>query len=88
MIENNVIINFSSSRNIRELSELVDDVYKVMGLSLLNRELVKLKGQPQQNDYSLVINLALSEVHERSIQNVFRKRKYNIFWSDFENMES
>lgn len=87
MIENNVIINFSSSRNIRELSELIDDVHKAMGLSSLNREIVKLKGQPEQNDYSLVINLPIFDVHERAIRNVFRKRKYNIFWSDLENME-
>lgn len=87
MIENNVIINFSSLRDIRELSVLVDDVHKVMGLSLLNREVVKLKGKPQANDYSLVINLPLFDVHERAIRNVFRKGEYKITWSDFDNME-
>ena len=87
MIENNVIINFSSLRDIRELSVLVDDVHKVMGLSSLNREVVKLKGKPQANDYSLVINLPLFDVHERAIRNVFRKREYKITWSDFDNME-
>lgn len=87
MIENNVIINFSSLRDIRELSVLVDDVHKVMGLSLLDREVVKLKGKPQANDYSLVINLPLFDVHERAIRNVFRKREYKITWSDFDNME-
>jgi len=87
MIENNVIINFSSLRDIRELSVLVDDVHKVMGLSLLNREVVKLKGKLQANDYSLVINLPLFDVHERAIRNVFRKREYKITWSDFDNME-
>ena len=43
MIENNVIISFASHKNIRELSELLDDVLKALGLSLLNREVVKLR---------------------------------------------
>jgi len=88
MIENNVILHFSSSRNVRELSELIEDVLRVMGLSVLNREVIKLRVQPQPNEYELVINLVLTEAQERAIREVFRKRKYNIFWSDFENMES
>ena len=88
MIENNVILHFSSSRNVRELSELIEDVLRVIGLSVLNREVIKLRVQPQPNEYELVINLVLTEAQERAIREVFRKRKYNIFWSDFENMES
>ena len=88
MIENNVILHFSSSRNVRELSELKEDVLRVMGLSVLNREVIKLRVQPQPNEYELVINLVLTEAQERAIREVFRKRKYNIFWSDFENMEA
>lgn len=88
MIANNVILHFSSSRNVRELSELTEDVLRVMGLSVLNREVIKLRVQPQPNEYELVINLVLTEAQERAIREVFRKRKYNIFWSDFENMES
>lgn len=87
MIENNVILHFSSSRNVRELSELIEDVLHVMGLSVLNREVIKLRVQPQPNEYELVINLVLTEAQERAIREVFRKRKYNIFWSDFEDME-
>jgi len=88
MMENNVVIRFSSSLNVRELLELVADIHRAMGLSVLNREIVKLDVEPQPNDYKLTVNTVLTEVQERAIRAVFRKRKYNIFWSDFENMES
>lgn len=86
MIENNVIINFASNRNVRELSELLDDVLKALGLSLLNREVVKLRTQLAQNEYQLIINIVLTEVQERAIQELFRNRKYKIFFSDFDNL--
>nr|DAO51125.1 MAG TPA: hypothetical protein [Caudoviricetes sp.] len=86
MIENNVIINFASNRNVRELSELLDDVLKALGLSLLNREVVKLRTQLAPNEYQLIINIVLTEVQERAIQELFRNRKYKIFFSDFDNL--
>lgn len=86
MIENNVIINFASNRNVRELSELLVDVLKALGLSLLNREVVKLRTQFAPNEYQLIINIVLTEVQERAIQELFRNRKYKIFFSDFDNL--
>ena len=86
MIENNVIINFASNRNVHELSELLDDVLKALGLSLLNREVVKLRIQLAPNEYQLIINIVLTEVQERAIQELFRNRKYKIFFSDFDNL--
>ena len=86
MIENNVIISFASHKNIRELSELLDDVLKALGLSLLNREVVKLRTQLAPNEYQLIINIVLTEVQERAIQELFRNRKYKIFFSDFDNL--
>lgn len=86
MIENNVIINFASNRNVRELSELLNDVLKALGLSLLNREVVKLRTQLAPNEYQLIINIVLTEVQERAIQELFRNRKYKIFFSDFDNL--
>lgn len=86
MIENNVIISFASHKNIRELSELLDDVLKALGLSLLNREVVKLKTRIEPNSYQLIINAILTEVQERAIQELFRNRKYKIFFSDFDNL--
>ena len=86
MIENNVIINFSSHKNVRELSELLDDVLKALGLSLFNREVVKLRTQLAPNEYQLIINIVLTEVQERAIQELFKNRKYKIFFSDFDNL--
>lgn len=86
MIENNVIINFASNRNVCELSELLDDVLKALGLSLLNREVVKLRTQLAPNEYQLIINAILTEVQERAIQELFRNRKYKIFFSEFDNL--
>lgn len=86
MIENNVIISFASHKNIRELSELLDDVLKALGLSLLNREVVKLRTQLAPNEYQLIINTILTEVQERAIQELFRNRKYKIFFSEFDNL--
>lgn len=86
MIENNVIINFASNRNVRELSELLDDVLKALGLSLLNREVVKLRTQLAPNEYQLIINTILTEVQERAIQELFKNRKYKIFFSEFDNL--
>lgn len=86
MIENNVIISFASHKNVRELSELLDDVLKALGLSLLNREVVKLRTQLAPNEYQLIINIVLTEVQERAIQELFRNRKYKIFFSEFDNL--
>ena len=86
MIENNVIINFASHKNVRELSELLDDTLKALGLSLLNREVVKLRTQLTPNEYQLIINMILTEVQERAIQELFRNRKYKIFFSEFDNL--
>nr|DAE52725.1 MAG TPA: hypothetical protein [Caudoviricetes sp.] len=86
MIENNVIINFASSKDIRELAELSSAVLKIMGLSAFNREVVKLKVRPNLNEYQLIINTILTEVQERAVNEVFKNRKYNIFWSEFENL--
>lgn len=86
MLENNVIISFASHKNVRELSELLDDVLRALGLSLLNREVVKLRTQLTPNEYQLIINLVLTEVQERAIQELFRNRKYKIFSSEFDNL--
>ena len=86
MIENNVIINFASYKNVRELSELLDDVLKALGLSLLNREVVKLRTQLTPNEYQLIINLVLTEVQERAIKELLSNRKYKIFSSEFDNL--
>lgn len=50
MIENNVIINFTSGLNTREIAQILPEILSVMGLSVmglsvLNREVVKLKNQ-------------------------------------------
>lgn len=87
MIENNVVIRFTSSCDARELLDLVFETHKVIGLSLLNREVVKLKTHPQPNEYSLVINLVLTTSQEKAIRRLFKRREYKITWSDFENME-
>lgn len=86
MLENNVIINFASYKNVRELSELLDDVLRALGLSLLNREVVKLRTQLTPNEYQLIINLVLTEVQERAIKELFSYRKYKIFSSEFDNL--
>lgn len=86
MIENNVIINFASHKNILELQVIVPDVLKALGLSILNREVVKLKVLPAQNEYQLIIKIILTEVQERAIQELFNNREYKIFQSDFENL--
>lgn len=86
MIENNVVISFASLKNVRELSELLDDVLKALGLSLLNREVVKLRPQLAPNEYQLIINTILTEVQERAIQELFKNRKYKIFASEFDNL--
>ena len=86
MLENNVVINFASYKNVRELSELLDDVLRALGLSLLNREVVKLRTQLTPNEYQLIINLVLTEVQERAIRELFSYRKYKIFSSEFDNL--
>lgn len=53
MIENNVIINFTSGLNTREIAQILPEILSVMGLSVmglsvLNREVVKLKIKPQE----------------------------------------
>lgn len=61
MIENNVVINFTSRRNIRELNGLIPAVLRVMGLSLLNSNIMKLKVMPQANEYQLIIHSIVTE---------------------------
>ena len=87
MIENNVVIRFTSSLNARELLDLVFETHKAMGLSLLNQEVVGLKTSPQPNEYSLVINLVLTTRQEKVLRILFKRREYKITWSDFDNME-
>lgn len=87
MIENNVVIRFTSSCDARELLDIVFETLTVMGLSLLNREVVKLKTLPQPNEYSLVINLVLTTRQEKVLRSLFKRREYKITWSDFDNME-
>ena len=87
MIANNVVIHFTSSCDERELLDLVFETHKVMGLSLLNREVVRLKTSPQPSEYSLVINLVLTNKQEKVLRGLFKRREYKITWSDFDNME-
>lgn len=60
MIENNVIINFTSGLNTREIAQILPEILSVMGLSVLNREVVKLKIKPQEGEYQLIINTELT----------------------------
>lgn len=85
MIENNVIINFASRRNIGELSGLIPAVLRVMGLSILNRNVMKLKVMPQTNEYQLIIHAIVTETEERAIREVFRRFEFGVVWSDFDN---
>lgn len=87
MIENNVVINFTSRRNIRELSGLIPAVLRVMGLSVLNREVVKLKVKPEPNEYQIIINTVVTEVEERAIRDEFKRFLFGIVWSDFDNFD-
>ena len=86
-LENNVVINFTSRLNVREISQITPDVLKVMGLSVLNREVVKLKLQPQEGEYQLVINTVLTTTQEQAIRSLFGQFKYKINWSDFDNFD-
>lgn len=86
-LENNVVINFTSRLNVREISQIIPDVLKVMGLSVLNREVVKLKLQPQEGGYQLVINAVLTTTQEQAIRSLFGYFKYRIHWSDFDNFD-
>lgn len=86
MIENNVVINFTSRRNIRELSGLIPAVLRVMGLSILNRNVMKLKVMPQTNEYQLIIHAIVTETEERAIREVFRRFEFGVVWSDFDNL--
>lgn len=85
MIENNVVINFTSSRNIRELSGLIPAVLRVMGLSILNRNVMKLKVMPQASEYQLIIHEIVTETEERAIREVFKRFEFGVAWSDFDN---
>lgn len=85
MIENNVVINFTSRRNIWELGGLMPAVLRVMGLSLLNRNVMKLKVMPQANEYQLIIHAIVTETEERAIREVFRRFEFGVEWSDFDN---
>lgn len=85
MIENNVVINFTSRRNIRELSGLIPAVLRVMGLSILNRNIMKLNVMPQANKYQLIIHAIVTETEERAIREVFKRFEFGVVWSDFDN---
>lgn len=85
MIENNVVINFTSRRNVRELTDILPAILQVMGLSVLNREVVKLKVKPEPNEYQIIINTVVTEVEERAIRDVFKRFLFGIVWSDFDN---
>lgn len=86
MIENNVVINFTSRRNVRELTDILPAILRVMGLSVLNREVVKLKVKPEPNEYQIIINTIVTEVEERAIRDVFKRFAFGIVWSDFDNL--
>lgn len=85
MIENNVVINFTSRRNVSELTDILPAILQVMGLSVLNREVVKLKVKPEPNEYQIIINTVVTEVEERAIRDVFKRFLFGIVWSDFDN---
>lgn len=85
MIENNVVINFTSRINVRELADILPAILQVMGLSVLNREVVKLKVKPKPNEYQIIINTVVTEVEERAIRAVFKCFEFGIVWSDFDN---
>lgn len=87
MIENNVIINFTSGLNTREIAQILPEILSVMGLSVLNREVVKIKIEPQEGEYQLIINTELTTTQEKAIRNLFRYFKYRIHWSDFDNFD-
>lgn len=87
MIENNVIINFTSGLNTREIAQILPEILSVMGLSVLNREVVKLKITPQEGEYQLIINTELTTTQEKAIRNLFGYFKYRIHWSDFDNFD-
>lgn len=87
LLKNNVVINFTSGLNIREISQIIPEVLSVMGLSVLNREVVKLNIQPQEGYYQLVINTELTTTQEKAIRNLFGYFKYRIHWSDFDNFD-
>ena len=85
MIENNVVLNFMSRRNVRELTGILPAILQVMGLSVLNREVVKLKVKPEPNEYQIIINTVVTEAEERAIRDVFKRFLFGIVWSDFDN---
>lgn len=87
MIENNVIINFTSGLNTREIAQILPEILSVMGLSVLNREVVKLKIKPQEGEYQLITNTELTTTQEKAIRNLFGYFKYRIHWSDFDNFD-
>lgn len=88
MIENNVIINFTSGLNPREIAQLLPEILSVMGLSVLNREVVKLKIKPQEGGYQLIISTELTTTQEKAIRNLFGYFMYRIHWSDFDNFDN
>lgn len=86
-LKDNVVINFTSRLNARELLPIVADVLEVMGLSTLNREVIKLKVKPQEGEYQLVINTILTIVQEKAIRSLLGQFKWKINWSDFDNFD-
>ena len=87
LLKNNVVINFTSSLNVREIAQIIDDALKVMGLSVLNREVVKINVIPSEGEYQLVINTVLTTTQEQAIRSLFGQFKYKINWSDFDNFD-
>lgn len=87
LLKNNVVIHFSSRLNVREISQIITDVLKVMGLSVLNREIVKINVRPSDGEYQLVINTVLTTTQEQAIRSLFGQFKYKINWSDFDNFD-
>ena len=87
LLKNNVVINFTSRLNVREIAQIIPDVLKVMGLSELNREVAKINVRPSDWEYQLVINTVLTTIQEQAIRSLFGQFKYKINWSDFDNFD-
>lgn len=86
-LENNVVINFTSRLNVREIAQIIPDALKVMGLSVLNRDVAKINVRPSDGEYQLVINTVLTTTQEQAIRSLFGQFKYKINWSDFDNFD-
>lgn len=58
-----------------------------MGLSILNRNVMKLNVMPQANEYQLIIHAIVTETEERAIREMFRRVEFGVIWSDFVNFD-